>query len=724
MSYTGKTPVDYVDIMESQSLVVLNDLTVDTNTLYVDSTNNRVGIGTSLPASALDVTGTVTADTVTANIINVAPTTGYANIEIGGPSGAYIDLKSPFSDDYDGRIITNGTGLSITTGSGSGAVNLQHQNATKLTTTSTGINVTGTVTADGLTVDTNTLYVDSTNNRVGIGTSSPSQRLTVSSGTSSFPAVNLIGAGPNQGWLRLGNNADIKGGDDYLGMAFTVGASERMRIDSSGRVGIGTSSPEHALSVFKDSNGNRTEIGIDNIDQRLVLGAYFESGVGQYSTIQSTNNAETTATNLTLQPDGGNVGVGTSSPAGLLELSANNGTVADLSKSLRINNQSYAAGTYAGVLFQTADTLNSFITAERVASYAGILKFAVNAGSNANDLQERMRIDSSGNVGIGTSSVNSPSAGRTVLEVNGSSTALFHLGINGSAKGQLYHSGSEFRINSIGTDPMTFYANGSERMRIDSSGNVGVGTSSPSSKLHVASVITTSKTNLVRLNGSYVAGNLSHGIGFSINGNPASAGVYVTEANGLGSNLVFTTSPDFDAVTPTNTERMRIDSSGNVLVGGTDSGGRVSITRAGIVLRLNTPNTSNTAVQFVYNGSSQVGSITTTTTTTAYNSPSDYRLKEDMQPMTGAIERVNALNPVNFAWKVDGSRVDGFLAHEAQTVVPEAVAGEKDAVDADGNPEYQGIDQAKLVPLLTAALQEAITKIEDLEARVATLEGN
>jgi hypothetical protein len=74
--------------------------------------------------------------------------------------------------------------------------------------------------------------------------------------------------------------------------------------------------------------------------------------------------------------------------------------------------------------------------------------------------------------------------------------------------------------------------------------------------------------------------------------------------------------------------------------------------------------------------------------------------------------------------EIDGSRVDGFLAHEAQAVVPEAVTGTKDAVDADGNPDYQGIDQSKLVPLLTAALQEALAAIESLTARVSALEGN
>jgi hypothetical protein len=113
-----------------------------------------------------------------------------------------------------------------------------------------------------------------------------------------------------------------------------------------------------------------------------------------------------------------------------------------------------------------------------------------------------------------------------------------------------------------------------------------------------------------------------------------------------------------------------------------------------------------------------VGSISHNGTSTAYNTSSDYRLKEDWQPMTGASERVLALKPVNFAWKVNGSRVDGFLAHEAQEIVPEAVTGAKDNVDADGNPQYQGIDQSKLVPLLTAALQEALKRIEALEAQL------
>jgi hypothetical protein len=118
-----------------------------------------------------------------------------------------------------------------------------------------------------------------------------------------------------------------------------------------------------------------------------------------------------------------------------------------------------------------------------------------------------------------------------------------------------------------------------------------------------------------------------------------------------------------------------------------------------------------------------VGSISVTTTATAYNTTSDYRLKENVVPLTGAVDRLNQLQVHRFNFIADpNNTVDGFIAHEAQAVVPEAVHGSKDEVDADGNPRYQGIDQSKLVPLLTAALQEALAEIESLKARVTALE--
>jgi hypothetical protein len=109
--------------------------------------------------------------------------------------------------------------------------------------------------------------------------------------------------------------------------------------------------------------------------------------------------------------------------------------------------------------------------------------------------------------------------------------------------------------------------------------------------------------------------------------------------------------------------------------------------------------------------------------TVTYSTTSDYRLKENVVDMTGAIDRVKTLNPVRFNWKQapNGRLVDGFIAHEVSEIVPEAVAGEKDAIDENGNIDPQGIDQAKLVPLLTAALQEAIKRIETLEAEVSAL---
>lgn len=109
------------------------------------------------------------------------------------------------------------------------------------------------------------------------------------------------------------------------------------------------------------------------------------------------------------------------------------------------------------------------------------------------------------------------------------------------------------------------------------------------------------------------------------------------------------------------------------------------------------------------------GGIVRSGSSVAYNTMSDYRLKENIVPVDNAVDRVKDLNPCRFNFIDSEHTVDGFIAHEAQQVVPESVTGDKDAVDLEGNPVYQGIDQSKLVPLLTAALQEAIARIEVLE---------
>lgn len=184
--------------------------------------------------------------------------------------------------------------------------------------------------------------------------------------------------------------------------------------------------------------------------------------------------------------------------------------------------------------------------------------------------------------------------------------------------------------------------------------------------------------------------------------------------------------------------RLRMDSNGNVVFGNTSfslwngsngSGVQIFNDGGGAFVRTSNPSlqirrltTDGTAVIFGRNAT-DVGSISVTTTATAYNTTSDYRLKENFQPISNAIARLNALPVYRFNFKSEPGRVvDGFKAHEAAAVVPEAVTGAKDAVDADGNPIYQGIDQAKLLPLAWAALQEAVAKIATLEARIEALE--
>ena len=292
-------------------------------------------------------------------------------------------------------------------------------------------------------------------------------------------------------------------------------------------------------------------------------------------------------------------------------------------------------------------------------------------------------------------------------------------------------------------DTIGFAEGGTEAMRIDSSGQVGIGTSSPLAQLSVQTTAG-SNTGFLRFNDVTYGGQIRFGKNEGIS-NDAVLGTW-----GANNTLIFTDS----------TERMRILSSGKIVFNTTaqnsnEQVGMVYSSNSGVGFSIQDSNAQNgnTFIQF-RNGATVAGTITSNgTTTTSYNTSSDYRLKENVIYNLNGIERIKLLKPARFNFISGTQTVDGFLAHEVSNVVPEAIHGTKDQVEAIGNitddegniirenvtepnelsenqtwtqtgtrPVYQGIDQSKLVPLLTGALQEAIAKIESLEARLTALE--
>ena len=174
-----------------------------------------------------------------------------------------------------------------------------------------------------------------------------------------------------------------------------------------------------------------------------------------------------------------------------------------------------------------------------------------------------------------------------------------------------------------------------------------------------------------------------------------------------------------------NTERWRISNTTFRSVGQKSdlTAKGISLEESSVGGRIYIARNNNDFVAEFFRSGSRVGTINITQFGTGFNQTSDYRLKENVVDLSDGITRLKTLKPKRFNFIIDETNtvVDGFLAHEV-TAVPEAVTGTKDEVDSDNKPVYQGIDQSKLVPLLTAALQEAVTKIETLETKVAALE--
>ena len=181
--------------------------------------------------------------------------------------------------------------------------------------------------------------------------------------------------------------------------------------------------------------------------------------------------------------------------------------------------------------------------------------------------------------------------------------------------------------------------------------------------------------------------------------------------NGSSSNMLFSTNAS---------ERMRVDGNGRVMINTTSTSAMLRIRNTNLtthtLIELFDDGGTGTHSQITFgNTNGIVGQITTNGSSTTYATSSDYRLKENATAISDGITRLKTLKPYRFNFKADASTtLDGFFAHEV-TAVPEAIIGTKDEVDSDNNPIYQGIDQSKLVPLLTAALQEAVAKIEVLE---------
>ena len=330
---------------------------------------------------------------------------------------------------------------------------------------------------------------------------------------------------------------------------------------------------------------------------------------------------------------------------------------------------------------------------------------------------ERMRIDSSGNVGIGTTSI---SNGKLV--VSGSNGTIGGVsGLATFAKGSTGGGAIESGCNtaaiqagsdgtngfiSTGSNDMRFLTSGGERMRIDSGGEVGIGETSPSALLHLKSA----------------------GPNIKLEDSDNDSDYEIKNGNGTLRIIDNTNSVD----------RLNINSTGQVLIGTTSSlysstqKDGLQIEGAGggpFVIVSKNIDTSGGANQILFQDGSgdTCGEIASNATnnTTSYGTSSDYRLKENITDVTNAISTLKKLKPrtYNFISDPDNISEDGFLAHELGAVVPNAVTGEKDAMTSDNEIKPQQVDYGRLTPLLTAALQEAIAKIETLEAEVKTLKG-
>jgi hypothetical protein len=674
------------------------NLTFDGTTLGL--TGNQTVSGT------LGVTGAITGTLATAaqtNITSVGAlnagsiTSGFGAIDNGSSNITSTGVGSFGSLDISGDIDVDGT-TNLDVVDIDGAVNMA----------STAL-VTGVLTANGGAVFneggddvdfrvesdtvTHALFVDGANGNVGIG------------------IAPTFGAGGSRQLLQLTNGAS--GGQ--IAMGNNASESENPRIFSDAdNLGFATATTGGGVFQFYTAGTERMRIPVSDSRSVLAIG----------TTTVYTGIISTTATNSSL-------------------ISMNSGGGSEIVLS---HHDALSTSGLGAVSFNRGTAV--------LASIDGLCDGATGSGAirfhtrpNGGSITERMKITSDGRVGINdtapTRMLHLKALGTEDAE---EATIMFEneVGTTGS-----------IRQGDTNSNAMIFTENGSERMRIATSGNVGIGTSAfvDTSKVQIEGAKTVSsgipRGQLNISDSTAVATGVGGSINFSGNYNGNSKTTYGSiegfkdngTAGHYGGALVFRTRTHGSD----NVERMRINSSGYIYVNtggaephGSQVGTRITGTQGQAFWKSANSGTSGYGHLIFYNDNGEVGQIYTSSSSTTYATSSDYRLKENVVTEWDATTRLKQLKPSRFNFIADANTtVDGFLAHEAQAVVPECVTGTKDAMTAEvlyvegdelpegkvvgdvktaSAPDYQGIDQSKLVPLLVKTIQE-------LEARITALEG-
>ncbi len=571
----------------------------------------------------------------------------------------------------------------------------------------TNPNITGDLDVDNININGNTISSTDTNGNITLAPNGTGEVNLADNDKLTF------GAGSDMQVFHDGSNSFIKdagpgslqlhvSGLDVLNAAageFIIRAAENGSVDlyhdnskkletTASGIDVSGTALAHTVEIGDGSAGGTSEIVFsDNVSGRAKI--LYDHGASPNEEM----GFEIAGTRYMTIENGGNIGINTSAP----------------SKELHVKGDIDIEGDTGGVavLRFKAEETHGTVEGINIGSNFGGLAFKTN---NNGTTSEVARLDSSGRLLVGTTTEGISDYGDT-LTIADSDHCGMTIRSGTSSEGNVYFSdgtSGDAEYKGIvkyehSSNDMSFWSNSLRRMTIDSSGNVGIGVSSMTNKL-------------VLPNAAYFAMQDTGGAeSLAIRANSSNAMEFLTGGG----------------------EKMRITSGGEVLIAKTASDNTtegfrfrttgeatfVKNSSSGAPIYVNRQGNDGTAINFG-RANSQVGTITVNASATAYNTSSDHRLKENVADMTGAIDRVKALAPKRFNFITNpDTTVDGFLAHEAQAVVPEAVTGTHNEVDEDGNAVMQGIDQSKLVPLLTAALKESIAKIEDLETRLAALEG-